>query len=321
MTRWSRRHFLEASALGISGFAASGLHAQEPDAKVTSAMGEDFLTVKTGSGAPVLRYVRGKLPAGEPVPAVEGTCFTHPIHTPAGEVVTDLAPADHRHHRGVFCAWVEVDGARRGDWWGWGAKAPKEGCVIRNREARISRKGRRAGLDLHNTWLAGESPVVEERLLLSAGTVSEAHVLDFEYRFSAPTEKPVTIAQSPFGGFCYRARPRGTQVISGPEGEAKYLNSVHTRSETNWPASPWYDMTYRTPEGRTNGVALINHPGNPATTWHVVRGIHMLNPCIVAQSPVVIEPGKPLVLRYRLVAHDGDASAVDLRKLFDQFAR
>ena len=48
----------------------------------------------------------------------------------------------------------------------------------------------------------------------------------------------------------------------------------------------------------------MDHPSNPLSTWHVVRNIHMLNPCIVAESPVTIGFVVPLYLRYRLVAHD-----------------
>src|SRR5688572_19601834 len=46
---------------------------------------------------------------------VESGGFFHPMTTPSGTVVTDLAPADHRHHRGVFLAWVEMHGAKDAD--------------------------------------------------------------------------------------------------------------------------------------------------------------------------------------------------------------
>ena len=32
----------------------------------------------------------------------------------------------------------------------------------------------------------------------------------------------------------------------------------------------------------------MDHPRNPPSTWHVVRGIHMLNPCIVSDAAVTI---------------------------------
>jgi hypothetical protein len=44
----------------------------------------------------------------------------------------------------------------------------------------------------------------------------------------------------------------------------------------------------------------------------------MINPCIVADGPVTIKDS--LVLKYRLVIHDGDAASVPLAKLYQEFA-
>ena len=57
------------------------------------------------------------------------------------------------------------------------------------------------------------------------------------------------------------------------------------------------------------GVAVINHPQNPPTLWHNHRDIRMLNPCIVAPAEVKLKANEPLVLRYRVVAHDGASAA------------
>src|SRR5687768_12007840 len=84
----------------------TGVSGKDKD-RMTAERKDGAVVIRTASGAPVLRYLFGKLPDGERAPAVDGTCFTHPLHTPSGDVVTDLAPADHPHHRGVFCAWVE----------------------------------------------------------------------------------------------------------------------------------------------------------------------------------------------------------------------
>ncbi len=41
----------------------------------------------------------------------------------------------------------------------------------------------------------------------------------------------------------------------------------------------------------------------------------MLNPCLVAPGPVVLKAGQPLVLRYRVVAHDGPVPRELLNRL------
>jgi hypothetical protein len=41
----------------------------------------------------------------------------------------------------------------------------------------------------------------------------------------------------------------------------------------------------------------------------------MLNPCIVAPAEVKLKANQPLVLRYRVVAHDGAVPTEALKKL------
>ncbi len=276
---------------------------------------------RDAAGRPMARYMTGALPAGEKRPSVAGSCFTFPIHTPSGVDVTDLGPADHPHHRGVFCGWVKVEGERPGDWWGWGALAPKDGRAVENGRIQSSTAGGAARLEAVNAWKADGVTVLQETLTLSASQEGAANILDYDYRYSAPTDHPVILAQNPFGGFCYRARPRGALVVTGPDGEVMRPDSVYNQAERNWPASRWYDLTYHQPDGAVNGVAVLDAPSNPPTTWHIARGLHMLNPCIAASGPVTIRPGKALRLRYRLVAHDGDAASARLDRLYDEWAQ
>ena len=304
-----------ALALALAG--ACGVAAWSAE-KISLERGDGVVTLRV-SGSPVLRYVFGRVPSGEPAPSVEGTCYTHPLYTPSGEVVTDVGPKDHPHHRGVFCAWVKVDGEKPGDWWGWGALAPKENRAIVHRRTVARRRNTAFFL---NVWRAEGTDVLEELVEIRASRTPVGNVVDYEYRYYVPREstgKPVVIAQSPFGGFCYRARPRGELTVTGPRGVMDLPNSVHNKAETNWPAGPWYDFTYRGADGKVNGVAVINHPKNPPTTWHIHRGIHMLNPAITAAGPVTVQPDAPLVLRYRVVVHDGPAVGAELDQLTAEF--
>lgn len=45
--------------------------------------------------------------------------YVHPLYSVAGAVLTEDAPVDHLHHRGVFWAWrrILVDGVQVGDGW------------------------------------------------------------------------------------------------------------------------------------------------------------------------------------------------------------
>src|SRR5687768_11792905 len=97
-----------ATALGILllALAAFGITAAGgPGAQVETKKAEGAMVV-TWSGKEMLRYQIDR-PADSKLP-VESACYFHPLRTPAGTVVTDVAPADHPHHRGVFLAWFDM---------------------------------------------------------------------------------------------------------------------------------------------------------------------------------------------------------------------
>jgi len=281
---------------------------------------EESILVRSVSGKSVLRYIRRRAP-GEKAPTVEGACFTHPIYTPEGELVTDLAPADHPYLRGVFCGWTELQGDKKGDWWGGSAGALKEGRLVLNRAATGTETGRSTGLRLVNSWRAESTSVLEEVLTLTISTAPQSYVLDYDYQLTPPTSTSVVISPSPFGGFCYRAMPGGSLVITGPDGPVDLPDSLPSHAKSNWPVSRWYDMTYTTSDGTVSGLSLIDHPANPRSTWYVSRGLHVMNPCIVADSPFNLSSGAPLRLRYRLVPHDGPVQPTEIAKLLASFAR
>jgi hypothetical protein len=87
------------------------------------------------------------------------------------------------------------------------------------------------------------------------------------------------------------------------------------KPESDWPAKPWYGYTLTLDDGKVAGVAVIDHPKNPPSLWHNHRDIRMLNPCIVAPGEVKLKANQPLVLRYRVVAHDGKTPVEALSKM------
>jgi hypothetical protein len=252
--------------------------------------------------------------------SVESACYFHPFATPRGVVLTDVAPSDHRHHRGIFLAWVEMHGAKDADFWGWGEPAPKQGRRIVNRESTefVTATGG-AGFVAHNDWLADGEALVKEELRATVNGAPAAQVLDLIYTLKAGAD--VSLARWAFSGFCVRARKDGQVTVAGPDGEVSLPNPVHTRPESDWPAAKWYGFNLRLPDGVTASVAVIDHPKNPPTLWHNHRDIRMLNPCIVAPAAVKLAADKPLVLRYRVVGCDGPLPATLLNQLAAEWAK
>lgn len=258
------------------------------------------VVLKSAAGAEILRYQLVR-PEGSPL-SVESACYFHPIATPAGVVVTDVAPSDHRHHRGGFLAWVEMHGKKDADFWGWGEHAPTKGRKIVNVEvADLSGGAFRA----RNEWRAEETVILREDLKVGTRAEASAHIIDLAYTLTP--EEDLTLSRWAFSGFCVRFRKDGKVEAVGPEGPVKHKDPKHTEPASDWPAAPWYAFTITLDDGTVAGAAVLDHPSNPPTLWHNHRGTRMINPCIVAPGEVKLKAKEPLLLRYRVVAFDGAA--------------
>lgn len=298
----NRRAFLAlsgAAAIGTSLRSQARAYTLEPD-----AAGK---TLKDPNGRVVLGYLTSK-PAGVPLES-NSACCIHPFNTLGGERATDIAPADHRTHRGIFFAWHDMEfrgkgETLRGDFWGWGKFAPTEGRVIQNRDLRLVRAdATSAEIAVRNDWMIGSQAVLQEATTIRVGEEQGARVLDLTYRFTS--DRDVTLNQMAFTGLCFRCRKDGPYFFSDSKGEVTLPNSGPTSPESDWPSREWYSHTVAINDSKTVASALIDHPGNPPSLWHGARSVSFLQPCIAAPGAVNIPARKPLTLRYRAVAYDG----------------
>ncbi len=280
--------------------------------------GEEAVVVRRGEEE-ILRYWLRK-PADSTCSS-PSACYFHPLTTPSGERVTDLAPDDHLHHRGVFLAWLEVRSDRTaGDFWGWGKFAPLEDRLIANAgvENLVATAGGASFL-ARNEWRAAETVLLRENLRTGVHLGAEARIYDFDYTFGS--DEDLTLGQFAFCGFSVRTRKDGTITAHDPDGPVSLPSPSHLKPETDWPDRPWYAFEIRLESGKALGVAVINHPDNPPTLWHNVGKIGLLNPCIVAPAPLRIEREAGLRLRYRVVCFDGGVPTDDLDRAAADFAR
>ena len=303
--------------LSIFLSAVSPAAEQDAEAKFTLTPDENGMVMKTPDGRVVFGYMTKK-PADSKLTA-NSVCCLFPVNTPSGERAVDFAPDDHPHHRGVFLAWHSTEaqckgGQQKADFWGWGEWAPTEGRVIKNRQIRLLRAdSNRAVMAVGNEWMIQDDVIIKESSIIVAQQRDAAYVITLIYRLDPTVD--VTLDQTAFGGFCAKTRKDGKAVYTDPNGPVTLPDPHYLKPETNWPAAKWYDRTIELDSGKTIGVAVINHPDNPPSTWHNLPPIAMINPCIVAPGPVTIKQGRPLTLRYRLVVHDGPAPVELLNEL------
>ena len=263
----------------------------------------------TENGKPVFVYnFGGILAAGVPEETRRST-YLHPVYAPDGTVLTDDFNPDHRHHRGIFWAWAAVtfDG-KTGDVWNLKGKGFHQKFV---RWTARETNGPVARLAVENGWFDGERKFVKEDVDIRIHpTANERRELDFTLRLQA-VEKPVVIVGTPegkkgYGGFAFRTAPRdggpAKTIIRTDEGVSE-KDGVLARH-------PWAEIL-GTFQGKKEAIRVeddASNPGYPKNGWLMRHGFALLNVSYPGLEPITLEPGKPLVLKYRVILSSGKAA-------------
>jgi hypothetical protein len=138
---------------------------------------------------------------------------------------------------------------------------------------------------------------------------------------------PVTLGDTKEAGLC---SVRVTKAISDT---ATLTNSAGKTGEADTWGKPaeWCDISGKI-DGKTYGVAVLDHPSNPRhpTRWHVRQygllsanpfGLHDYEKLKDKPGEMKLEPGKMTTFRFRVVFHEGDAKNASLAEKFAAFAR
>lgn len=263
----------------------------------------------TDGGKPVFDYNFGTI-TSKVKGAVPRSSYMHPVWAPNGALVTDDFNPNHQHHRGISWMWevITVDG-RTDDI--WTLKGFRDRFV---RWKARETNGPTAKLAVENGWFHGDYKFLKEDVEIVTHGVEHLaggraqRQLDFTLSFE-PLDKPVTIVGAPegkkgFGGFCFRFAPRDggakKTVIRTEKGIAPKDEELgkHVWAEVSgtFKGKPAW--------GRIDD--LEGNPGFPNNGWLLRHGFGFLNPSYPGLTPLTLEPGKPLVLKYRVTLGAGE---------------
>ena len=247
----------------------------------------------TEQGKPVFVYNHGMMLKEGVAESWRRSSYIHPLYAPDGTVVTDDFPRDHYNHRGVFWAWpvVKIDGVSYDP---WAVKGIQDKFVrwIARETGKDS-----AWLSVENGWYVGEKKVLKETVqVLTHPLISGRRTLDFTLTFEA-FERPVQISGSPtamkgYGGFGVRFAPRENTAIR--------TNTGIEEKDTDRIPHPWaaLDASF---EGHSAGVRIDIDPANTGypNGW-CLRHYGYLGVSFPGLESYVFEPGRPVVLKYRV---------------------
>ena len=238
---------------------------------------------------------------------------------------------DHPHHKGLWVGLEKMSGANF--WHDW---SDHSGKVKLAQPVRLSGDAHRAVLEASHRWEAKDGGLVctEERTWVFSAT-AQARQMDLTMVFSAG-EKPLEFVGIKDGFLGMRTHPNLRLTTNKKKGMSKIfgkaVNSEGVQGRAVWgKRADW--VHYSGPvEGKSVGIAVINHPENPSTDpkgkawWHARDyGLIAVNPFapekIGGDGTTIVAPGKSLTLRYRLVFHGPDVDVKQVVEWAREFSR
>lgn len=296
----------------VSGLLITGLYGctqdKNPFVFIENSEGIEL----TENGKPVFFYQRKpKSPDGRFV------CnnYLHPVYNLDGDTLTGEFPEDHIHHRGIFWAWHQLfsDSLNLGDGW------IMERISFDVFQMRTSAKSQSALLEVDVNWessaLGNGKPFVIEHSTIEVHPLNEGlRCINFTISLQALIPG-VSIGGSDdekgYGGFSIRMKMPSDLTFTSKNGPVSPQNLQIT-------AGPWMDFSGTFGEsGNKSGIILLCHPTTPnyPPPWILRQTGSMQNVVFPGRQRIELRTDEPVVLKYRLVLHRGDATGLDFAKM------
>jgi hypothetical protein len=249
--------------------------------------------------------------------------YLHPIRTPLGRIVTDDYAPDHLHHHGIWMAWAGARfQGRRPDFWNMGQRT---GTVEFESLLDVWSGPFAGGVRARHRYVDLSAPVpvvalteVWEVTLAAVGRGKRAHrQFDLVSTQETARQDPLELTEYLYGPLGLR----GHRSWVGPHGTQFLTSEGRSRVDGHGTRARWCAMSGLV-AGRRVGVAIFDHPANVRHPQPM--RLHPSEPFFsyapAQAGPMIIEPGRPLISRYRVIAFDGAPDAAWLESLWQAYA-
>ncbi|MGD0090165.1 MAG: PmoA family protein [Planctomycetota bacterium] len=251
--------------------------------------------------------------------------YIQSVFTPAGRLVTDDYPPNHKHHHGIWTPWTKTEfEGRHPDFWNMGDKTgtvewvaldkPWAGTVFGGFKSRHKQVDLTAKPEpktaLNETW--------EVRVFRVGLGAQKYNLFDLTDTQECASASPLSLLKYHYGGFGIR----GNREWDGAPNAFFLTSEGKDRKNGNESRARWSHIGGKV-GGELAGIAVLDHPDNFRAPQPL--RIHPTEPflgiCASQLGDWKIEPGKPYVARYRLVVSDGPADKELLERLWNDFAK
>jgi hypothetical protein len=246
--------------------------------------------------------------------------FVYPVVGPSGRSLTRMGhprdPQSHSHHNSVWISHESVNGISF-----WGDRG--QGKIVHRSIENFEDLGETSWMTVVNAWINekenGKVLMLERRRTTVQLIAPNGWWLIIDLQLEAPANQKVVLGQTPFGLIGVRM----AKTIGAHDGGGEIRNSAGQSGEPDIFRKPakWVDYSGPIREGVIEGITLMDHPANVGhpSPFHV-RGDGWMGVCLTHTGERVIEPGKPLRLRYGLFVHAGKPAIEALEKRCGEFA-
>lgn len=250
--------------------------------------------------------------------------FLYPVIGPGGHMVTAQEPEDHPHHRSIWVAHGNVNGA---DCW---SEQQGHGRVIHQEFLRLDAGEAYAELAAKNLWTARDAkPVLGElRGIRIWNPRSDTVMIDLSVGLTA-AHGPVLFEDTKEAGLASIRVASSMEVEEGGrlENSAGGVNEAEVWGRR----SLWCDYSGKV-EGEHLGVAIFDHPSNPRhpTYWHArdyglmtanCFGISAFTKDPSLSGKLLLAEGESLTFNYRVYVHKGDARQGMVQSAYERYAQ
>lgn len=242
--------------------------------------------------------------------------YFHPVYAPNGQIVTDDAPEDHVHHRGLCFAWGDVNGINY--WAETNCGESVRGRIVHREFRQKSVNEDSAGFAVVNDWVApdGTRPIEEICHLTVYRPEIDVQTIDFCFELHAQSADIVMGTPPAYHGLCYRAAKSEYRKITNSD------SRLGEREAKGKPAQ-WCELGMIL-SNASLGVAIFDHPSNrrhPTTFFALDEAFGFISTSFAYNEPYTIPTGESLTLKYRVLIHLGDLFSFDLWKCYEEYAR
>ena len=310
------------------------LNMVSPDPVVKNHAGMDRHNISLSyAGKKVLDYRHAFLEAPENVDPLYGKSgFIHPIRSPEGNILTQIQPADHYHHYGIWNPWTRtIVGGQTVDFWnlaygegtvryaGLISKTGGEvysGFTIRQEHVNFKARGPDQ-VAINESWHIKNFPVeIEGRT---------CWLIDFTSTLNNPLDSAIELSAYRYGGgIGWRATAAWNK-----DNSSIVTSEGRTRKDADGTHARWCKVEGWFPSGISSGIVFCSHPGNrahpePMRIWPEDtngRGDVYFEFCPIRHQKWTLYPEKDYVLKYRALVFDGEISPETAESVWQNYAQ